>query len=124
MKNEADDLISDLLKSWHHWSSGYQHVGGVSSSAMFRNAKPAKTREDDDGIDGALENARMEAINSQVMAMAPTQRTILQLHARNLACGAAVWNSPRLPASKDEREVVLLEAVNLLAKKLINDGVV
>jgi hypothetical protein len=124
MIDESRCLLNDLLCAWHRWASGYQHVGGIASSPMFRGMTPNKTREDDDAVDGAIHNATCEAINHQVMEMDPVHRTILQLQARNLHSGVSVWSSPRLPADPEERAVVLMEARNRLTKRLIFCGVI
>jgi hypothetical protein len=113
-----------MLRAWHRWASGYQHVGGINSSPMFRGAAPNKTREDDDAVDGAIHNSTCEAINFQVFEMSPVHRTILQLHARNLNAGVAVWSSPRLPVDPEERAIILMEACNSLTKRLIFCGVI
>lgn len=124
MVNDIDNLLSDLLRSWHKWASGYQHLGGINTSPMFRGGKPNKTRDDDDGIDGSLHNSTMEAIDAQVMQMIDAHRTILQLQARNLVAGVSVWRSPRLPDDPEERTILLIEARNKLLKRLIAAGVV
>lgn len=124
MIDDSRNLLNDLLQQWHRWASGYQHVGGINSSPMFRSAKPSKTREDDEAVDGAIHNATCEAINFQIMEMEPVYRTILQLQARNLNSGVSVWSSPRLPADPEERTVILMEARNALMKRLIFCGVI
>lgn len=124
MVNEIDNLLSDLLKSWHKWASGYQHVGGINTSPMFRGGKPNKTRDDDDGVDGALHNSTMEAIDVQVMDMIDIHRTAIQIQAKNLVAGVSVWRSPRLPAGIEERTIVIMEARNALMRRLIKVGVI
>lgn len=124
MVNEVDNLLSDLLQSWHCWAEGYVHMAGIGTSPMFKGGKPNKTRQDDDGVDGALHNSTMATIDAQVMQMSDQHRTIIQLHARNLVTGVAVWSSPRLPLDAEERHVLLLEARNRLLRRLIDAGVV
>lgn len=81
MQNEIDTILNDLLVQWHRWACGYQHVGGINSSPMFRGAKPNKIRDDDDAVDGAISSATCEAINFEVMELAPMYRTAIQLQA-------------------------------------------
>ena len=50
--------------------------------------------------------------------------TCLQVHARNLYTGRVVWMSPRLPQEKGELELLLLEARNMLARRLLDVGVI
>ena len=123
MRNDIDNILDDLLAQWHKWASGYQHVGGINTSPMFRGAKPNNTRDDDDAVDGAISNATCEAINFQIMEMEPVYRTVLQLNARNLVVKVAVWSSPRLPVDPMERAVVLMEARNALMRRLYICGV-
>lgn len=124
MVNEIDSLLSEMLQAWHRWAAGYQHVGGINTSPMFRGGKPNNTRQDDDGVDGSLHNSTMETIDAQIMDMEPTHRTVLQLQARNLVTGVAVWRSPRLPDDAEERTIILIEARNRLMRRLIDVGVV
>lgn len=124
MQSDLDSLLNDLLASWHRWARGYQHVGGIGTSPMFHGMKPSKTRDDDDAVDGAIDNSRMEAIDCQVMQMEPVHRTILQLQARNLVAGVSVWSSPRLPVDPMERAVILMEARNRLLRRLIGYGII
>jgi hypothetical protein len=49
--------------------------------------------------------------------------TALQFEARNLAVRHQVWASPRLPANRGEREVLILEARVRLLRELARDGV-
>ena len=124
MVNDVDNLLNHLLVSWHKWALGYQHVGGINTSPMFRGGKPNKTRDDDDGVDGALHNSTMAAIDAQVMDMIDIHRTAIQIQARNLVAGVSVWRSPRLPVDPVERHIVLLEARNALLRRLIAAGVI
>jgi hypothetical protein len=124
MIDESRCLLSDLLRQWHKWACGYKHVGGINSSPMFRYATASRGYEGDDAIDSAIDSATCEAVDFQVMEMAPVHRTILQLQARNLVSGASVWSSPRLPADPEERAVILMEARNALMKRLIFCGVI
>jgi len=125
MRNENDSLLNDVLVSWHKWACGYQHVGGINSSPMFRDAKTSKGWDSlSDITDDTLSAATCEAVDFHVMQLAPMYRTALQLKARNLATGLSVWNSPRLPACAEERAIVLIEACNLLTRRLLGAGVV
>ena len=121
---QETDPLDELLSSWHRWARGYKHVGGIGTSPMFHGMKPNKTREDDDAVDGAIDNSRMETMDCQVMQMDPVHRTVLQLNARNLVSGVSVWSSPRLPVDPMERAVILMEARNRLMRRLIAVGVI
>lgn len=125
MQNDIDAILNDLLRSWHVWACGYRHVGGINSSPMFRDARTSKGWDSiNDIVDQEIDGGCMEALNFHVMELAPTYRTALQIQARNLHTGVSVWNSPRLPKDPEERTIVLIEARNLLMKKLFAAGVI
>ncbi|MGE4243701.1 hypothetical protein [Ramlibacter sp.] len=44
--------------------------------------------------------------------------TALVFNARNLHIGRVIWDSPRLPVDREEREILIQEARNLLATEL------
>jgi len=125
MQNEIDSILNDLLVRWHIWACGYQHVGGINSSPMFRDAKTSKGWDStNDIVDSEIDGGRMEAINFHAMELDPVYRTALQLQARNLHTGCSVWSSPRLPQDPEERTVLLIEGRNMLLKKLLASGVI
>ena len=125
MQNEIDTLLDDLLAKWHFWACGYQHVGGVNSSVIFRNAKTSKGWDSiNDIVDNEIEGGRMEAVNFHVMELEPVYRTALQLQARNLHTGVSVWSSPRLPQDPEKRTIILIEGRNILLRKLFAAGVI
>jgi hypothetical protein len=71
--------------------------------------------------DDRADRLRLEAIN-QCMDLVPNAprrwRTALEFHARNLSHGLTVWYSPVLPATREERDVLILEARNKLLNEL------
>lgn len=125
MHNDSKNILDAILSDWHKWAKGYQHVGGVSSSPMFRDAKTSRGWDTiDEIIDETIDSCRMAAVNFNVMELQPDHRTAIQLNARNLATGLSVWSSPRLPQDPEERAVLLMEARNKLLKRLLAAGVV
>jgi hypothetical protein len=124
MQNDIESILSDILAQWHRWACGYQYVGGINSSPMFRETKSGKGWDTiDEIVDSEIEGGRMAAVNFHVMDMEPCHRTALQIQARNLHTGKSVWDSPRLPQDAEERAVLLLEARNRLFKRLLAAGV-
>ncbi len=124
-KNNIDELLNDILAAWHRWARGYQHVGGINSSPMFRNAKTSKGWDSlSDIADEEIDGGRNESVDFHVMALEPTHRTAIQLQARNIVTGLNVWSSPRLPQDPEERTIVVMEARNRLLKRLLTAGVV
>jgi len=125
MRNENDYLISDMLAAWHKWASGWSGVASHGSCAMFTGVRSSRQWDSaNDVVDGSLHNDQMKAIDFIVMEMDPIHRTAIQIKARNLATGANVWNSPRLPKDPEERAVLMLEAVNALTKRMFAAGMV
>ncbi len=124
MKNDSNELLSDLLARWHQWAKGYQHVGGISSSPMFRNCKHGRQWDTvDEIISSDLEHSQMEAVDSIIMALCEVYRTALQLQARNLCTGRTVWTSPRLPQDMVKRSEILADARGSLSMKLRDAGI-
>lgn len=68
MQTNPEALLNELLTRWHRWS-----------------ARPARVAD-----------TLMQDFDAMVMAVPAQLRIALQVQARNLACGAQVWNSPRL----------------------------
>jgi hypothetical protein len=68
MERNLDPLLNALLARWHRWAQ-------------------AATRPDD---------SLLRAFDAMVAKVPPRQRVALVLQARNLACGAQVWSSPRV----------------------------
>ena len=65
----------------------------------------------------------MAAIDASIDRVPQPHRTAIQFQARNLATGANVWQSPRLPQDIEERAILTMEARNKLMKILADDGV-
>jgi len=125
MTNDIGTILNDLLAAWHRWACGYRHAAGVGSSPMFREATTSRGWDTvADIVDSEIEGSRMETVNFHVMELEPPYRTALQIQARNLFTGRAVWSSPRLPNDIEERAVILLEARNILLKRLLAAGVI
>ncbi len=124
MMNDSHEILSALLAEWHRWACGYQHVGGISTSPMFREMKTGRQWDTlDEIIDSDLDNSRMEAIDAIVMALCDVYRTSLQIQARNLHTGRSVWTSARLPTDIESRARILAEARMALASKLRDAGI-
>ena len=121
---DPDSVLNDLLERWHVWKSGYrgQRSWGTASPTC-RGAQSGMLYDRENGaLDASIENTIMRGFDETVGRVAQPWNTALQLQARNLATGYEVWHSPRLPESRDEREVLLLEARNKLMSLLAKDG--
>ena len=124
MMSDTHEILNSLLCDWHRWAVGYQHVGGINTSPMFREVKNGRQWDSlQDIMDTDLEQSRMEAIDHIIMALEAMHRTALQIQARNLYTGRSVWSSARLPASAEERALVLTSARAVLTMKLQKAGI-
>jgi hypothetical protein len=124
-----DSKVDDLLSRWHHWRSAYRAAQGYASSdATCRQAVSSGLWDRENGlVDDRAEESAMRAVDNAVERIPNTPQpwcTCLQIHARNLYTGHTVWFSPRLPKEKDELALLLLEARNMLARRLIDVGVI
>jgi hypothetical protein len=124
MNNDSGAILSDLLERWHIWARGFKVCPEPSADPMFRNAKSGRAYETQYEINEAtINDSTMEAIDFQVSEMADPHRSAIYAHARNLASKHAVWASPRLPQDPQERAILVLEARNILTRRLLRAGV-
>ena len=124
MNDDARELFDDILRRWHHWSRGYRPIDDVGSSPMFNQCKSGRQYETQYEIaERSNEEKTMEAVDFHVYEMPPTQRTAIQINARNIATGRCVWKSERLPADATERAIVLAGARAALMGRLLDAGI-
>lgn len=132
MHNDSAAILDDLLSRWHHWMKE-KPVNGVDrlDDPAFRDAQSRSGWDSaDDVLDREVEAVKMQAIDFHVSGdargqggMAEPYRAAIYCIARNCYTGRKVWISPRLPADAEERGVVLLEARNILTRRLLAAGV-
>jgi len=92
---------------------------------MFHQCKSGKQYEEQyDIAEQALDDDAMKAVDFHVYELSSTQRTALQINARNLATGRSVWSSVRLPADVAERAIVLAGARAALLARLMAAGII
>ena len=124
MNDDTRELFDDILRRWHHWSRGYRPIADVGSSPMFNQAKSGRQYETQyDLAERSLEDSTMESVDFHVYELPPTQRTAIQINARNIATGRMVWKSERLPADAAERAIVLAGARAALMARLMDAGI-
>lgn len=124
MKNDAHQILDDILSSWHRWAQGYKHVGGVSSSPMFRNAKTSRGWDTvNEIVNAEIDGDQMKSVDFHVMQLCDVYRTAIQINARNLATGRSTWNSARLPSNPEERAAILSLARTKLTARLHDAGI-
>jgi hypothetical protein len=123
MKDESNEILNDLLASWHRWANGYQHVGGINRSPMFRECSSNHRQWASLDEVADEDKSQLAYIDSVIMGFCDVYRTALQLNARNLHTGRSVWASVRLPKDEKMRAHILADARTALAVKLRVDGV-
>jgi hypothetical protein len=132
MHNDSDAILDDLLSRWHHWQKE-KPLNGVDrlDDPAFRDTSTRSGWDSaDDIVDGHLNAVTMCAIDFHVSGdgrgqggMEEPYRAAIYVLARNCYTGAKVWLSPRLPKDPIERGVVIMEARNILTRRLIAAGV-
>jgi hypothetical protein len=132
VQNDSAVILDDLLSRWHHWMKE-KPINGVDrlDDPAFRDAVNRSGWDSSgDIIDSELMSHTMRAIDFQVSGdgrgqggMPEPHRAAIYCIARNCYTGRKVWMSPRLPQDPEERGVVLMEARNMLTRKLIAAGV-
>lgn len=126
--DEIDFQLSDLLARWHAHSCGHKYTRGYAGAdATCKDHRTAGLYDRENGaLDARLESSTMKEVGSAIDSIPNDPmpwNTALHIHARNLHTGNEVWRSARLPQSKAERDVILLEARNMLIVKLMRRGV-
>ena len=124
---EVDAILDDLLTRWHDWKQGYRFAREYGGDAAFRDAKSEWSAYDrDNGVpEEDYERSQMKAVDRAVERIPnhpQAWHTAILFEARNLAAGAQVWSSFRLPQSSEELQVLRLEARTMLLKELRREG--
>lgn len=128
MKNDIDAILDDLLARWHSWRNNYTHERGYrGTDSTCRDAQSQWTFHDrSNGIyDDYIEGEIMKAVDRAVDRIPDEPRCwhmMILVEARNLWSGNSVWSSMRLPESKEELQVLRIEARNKLLMELQREG--
>ena len=112
---QAGGVVNEILQEWHQWCSDTRVGVGYGNRSASCRVGP--------GGGGVWEVADLEAVDAVIDAIPQPHRTAISFMARNLSCRAQVWSSPRLPAKRDELQVLLMEARNMLARGFIAKGI-
>lgn len=110
-----DTTVNEILKEWHVWSAAEGWGKGYGSRSASCNDGTGGTTE--------WEIADMQTVDAVIDAIPQPHRTAIAFIARNLATGAKVWSSPRLPSNQEELQVLNLEARNMLTRGLLEKGI-
>ncbi len=126
MTNDAGAILDDLLCRWHHWASADRFTRGWNDRALVVGEYVISRQYDDSNgaLDAAIERRIMRAVDFQVSEMADPHRAAIHANARGLAHGCAVFGSARLPADREERATLVIEARLMLMRRLHKAGIV
>ena len=118
------ERINSLLSMWHWWASAGTFAAGYpSQTAACRQARASRQYDDaNGGLDAYIDACLCEAVDAVLDAVEQPYRTALHIQARNLATGAQVWSSPRLPADREDRAQLLEKARTFFADRLAMAG--
>ncbi len=122
---DVNQKLNDLLAKWHAWSNSYSLGKGYpSSDPIFGSSKaPSHWDSRNGALDAAVDGKIMEAFDAALWEVPRPHVIALQFQARNFASRAQVWTSPYLPTDKDELAVLVMEARNMLLRRLARAGV-
>ena len=132
MRNESDEILSDLLSRWHGWCRGSRYQNEVAADPAFKGHRSSRQWDSlDEVIDSDLTSSTMKAIDFAVTGDERGQggldepyRSAIFIEARNCYTGRQVWLSPRLPQDREQRKALIGEARGMLLKRLIACGVI
>jgi hypothetical protein len=124
MTDDQHAILDDLLSRWHQWQPRRATTGYAPKSLVCGAYRTSRQYDDTNGaLDDDLNALRCRQVDHDVCTMHDPHRAAIYVLARNLATGANVWISPRLPADPGERASIVSQARVILTKKLIASGV-
>lgn len=124
MTDDARQILDDLLADWHRWARGYRLASDISAQPMFKQSQSPRGWDSvQDIVESEIDGDTMAAINFHIFELDPIHCTAIQIHARNLVTGRAVWTSQRLPTDPLIRAALLGVAKGELTKRLMAAGV-
>lgn len=125
MRNDQEELISDLLRRWHIRAVSTPPLTGYYTSnpacKLYRVSRQYDT--DNGALDTDQDGQILEVVGYAIDQLEQPYKTAVEFNARNLATGAAVWRSPRLPADDIERAQLVVVARGKLLVLLRSAGV-
>lgn len=125
MKDDSQDLLSDLLSRWHRWIiTNPPALGFPKRNAACSLYRASRQMDDANGaLDSDAESAIMEAVDRAIDRLQQPYHTAVCFHARNLATGVTVWRSPRLPENDIELAKLVVASLAKLLLEFERDGV-
>lgn len=116
--------LDALLIMWHTFASQERLGWGYPSRAPASHQYRCSRQYDDQNgsLDGDVDKQIAKAVGHQVDKMTEPHRTAIHINARNLKVGVSVWQSTRLPSDQLERARIVSDARDMLARRMIAEG--
>lgn len=132
MKDETESIreatLDDLLIRWWNWKAPIQPARGHAYVSMgFEGHRTS--RQYDFGIDSneagyaEEEAAIMRSVEREVNCLETAHRMVVYVVARSLTIGLAVFTSPRLTGTTEERKAAVAQARRAITERLLSAGV-
>lgn len=112
--------LDSLLRLWHQWASGFNPARGYPTSIPTRRMHTISNQYADQNgaLDRQIDDVVAQAIEAEWCQMEDPHKTAIAINARNLCTGSTVWKSVRLPEDKTAIAIILIEARNIMLKRL------
>ena len=128
-REDIDFTLDRLLAEWAEWRLRYRLTRGYSATdSTCRDYRaPGHWDWKNGAADAKAEDMQVKAVDVAIERIPNTPerwKTALEFNAMNLHSGAAVWISPMLPRSREEREILLIEARSRLLVELRREGII
>lgn len=108
--------LGSLLGRWHQWRSHYSHERGYARVKAY-----ALSHGDDDE---ELEQLEMRSLEEAISELPQLHQLALQHRARSECLGVEVIMLNRLPRDRTELEFLMLQAEQILLRKLVARGMI
>lgn len=124
MNNDSKHILDDILSRWHHHCKHFTIVRQAGADPMFKMARSSRHWSTEEEVrEAEIDGYLMKAVDFNVGEMENPHRAAIYMEARNCYTGRSVWLSPLLPRNKEERAIVIMEARNMLTRRLMAAGV-
>lgn len=126
MTNDADQILSDLLKRWYWHEDAYRFGRGHPKVSMTcADYRPSRQHDAENGaLDMAQEDEKMETITFEVDQIEDAQQRYgIRLNAKALALGWSVFRHPRMPEDRVECLKIIAAGRAELSRRLLMRGV-
>ena len=126
MSSAQDEELDRVLSLWHWKRTGGNIGRGFNDRSLVVGEYLVSRQYDDSNgkLDDDLDERRAKAVDFAVSKMLDPWRAAIYMLARNLYTGSSVWESPRLPQSRIDRERIVFQARRQITRLLTAAGVI